>query len=179
MYFSLEHLKHHNIKVDWRTIYVGIRLDLISNKEISNYAVEFLFNNTECENPLILEFAWGAGDPDEDYRKLQKVLVELYNDLVEEESSQWDVEKRKWRYGIMSHLKEKNKNSPEELLDELSEVYADFGYPEDMEPFIHYMPSSDGYNPLLYSIEENINRLVSLFEEFLQKEKAVAQFEQF
>lgn len=68
-------------------------------------------------------------------------------------------------------LKRKNKNSPEELLDGLSEVYADFGYPEDMEPFIHYMPSSDGYNPLLYSKEENINRLVSLFEEFLQKKK--------
>ncbi|MEC3812695.1 DUF2247 family protein [Bacillus altitudinis] len=179
MYFSLEHLKHHKIKVDWKTIYVGIRLDLISYKEISKYAVEYLSNHTECENSLILELAWGAGDPDEDYRKLQMILVELYNDLVEEESSQWDIEKRKWRYGITSHLKEKNKKSLEELLDELCEVYADFGYPEDMEPFIHYMPPSDGYNPLLYSKEENINRLVSFFDEFLQKEKAVVQFEQF
>ncbi|MBS4742618.1 hypothetical protein B9G52_02775 [Bacillus safensis] len=179
MNFSLEHLKHHKIKVNWKTIYVGIRLDLISYKEISKYAVEYLSNHTECENSLILELAWGDGDPDEDYRKLQMVLVELYNDLVEEESSQWDVEKRKWRYGITSHLKEKNKNSPEELLGKLSEVYADFDYPEDMEPFIHYMPSSNGYNPLLYSKEDNITRLVSLFEEFLQKEKAVVQFEQF
>lgn len=107
MNFSLEHLKHHKIKVNWKTIYVGIRLDLISYKEISKYDVEYLSNHTDCENSLILELAWGAGDPDEDYRKLQMVLVELYNDLVEEESSQWDVEKRKWRYGITSHLKEK------------------------------------------------------------------------
>ncbi|MCP1528021.1 MULTISPECIES: DUF2247 family protein [Bacillus] len=175
---SIEVLKTYNIHYDWKTIYVGIRLDLISYKEISKYAVEYLSNHIECENSLILELAWGAGDPDEDYRKLQMVLVELYNDLIEEESSQWDIEKRKWRYGITSHLKEINKNSTEKLLDELSEVYADFGYPEDMEPFIHYMPPSDGYNPLLYSKEENINRLASLFEEFLQKEKAFVQFEQ-
>lgn len=89
MNFSLEHLKHHKIKVNWKTIYVGISLDLISYKEISKYAVEYLSNHTECENSLILELAWGDGDPDEDYRKLQMVLVE-------EESSQWDVEKRKW-----------------------------------------------------------------------------------
>lgn len=89
------------------SIYVGIRLDLISYKEISKYVVEYLSNRTEYEKSLILELAWGAGDPDEDYRKLQMILVELYNDLVEEESSQWDIEKRKWRYGITSHLKEK------------------------------------------------------------------------
>lgn len=90
---SIEVLKTYNIHYDWKTIYVGIRLDLISYKEISKYAVEYLSNHTECENSLILELAWGDGDPDEDYRKLQMVLVELYNDLVEEESSQWDVEK--------------------------------------------------------------------------------------
>lgn len=104
---SIEVLKTYNIHYDWKTIYVGIRLDLISYKEISKYAVEYLSNHTDCENSLILELAWGDGDPDEDYRKLQMVLVELYNDLVEEESSQWEVEKRKWRYGITSHLKEK------------------------------------------------------------------------
>ncbi|WP_353855654.1 DUF2247 family protein [Bacillus sp. Bos-x628] len=178
MKYTIEILKKHKIHYDWKTIYVGIRLDLISYKEISKYAMEFLSNHAECENSLILDLAWGAGDQDEDYKKLQMILIELYSELIEEESSQWDIEKRKWRYGITAHLKEKNEDSPEKLLDELSEVYADFGYPEDMEPFIHYMPPSDGHNPLLYSKEENINRLLSLFEEFLQKERAFAQLNQ-
>ncbi|WP_111291160.1 DUF2247 family protein [Bacillus safensis] len=177
MKYSIEVLKTYNIHYDWKTIYVGINLDLISYVEISKYAVEFLTNHTECENSLILELAWGAGNPDEDYRKLQMLLVELNNNLVEEDD-QWDIEKRKWRYCITSHLKELNGTSHEKLLDELSEVYADFGYPEDMEPFIHYMRPSNDYNPLLYSKEKNINRLLSLFEEFLQKEKAFVQFEQ-
>ncbi|MFW0808870.1 DUF2247 family protein [Bacillus pumilus] len=41
---SIEVLKTYNIHYDWKTIYVGIRLDLISYKEISKYAVEYLSN---------------------------------------------------------------------------------------------------------------------------------------
>ncbi|WP_313897305.1 DUF2247 family protein [Bacillus cereus group sp. BfR-BA-01380] len=62
-----------------------------------------------------------------------------------------------------------------ELLNKIVEVYADFDYPEDMERFINYITPRDGYNPLLYSEEEHIVRLISFFNDFLHKEQQYLQ----
>ncbi|MDD9311758.1 DUF2247 family protein [Cytobacillus firmus] len=58
----------------------------------------------------------------------------------------------------------------EELLNEITEVYADFNYPEDMDNFINYLEPKDGYIPSQYSEEENVIRLVNLFNDFMNQE---------
>ena len=47
------------------------------------------------------------------------------------------------KYSILYYLKEQYIDSGEVLLRKLAEVYADFGYPEDMSDFIYYMPAND------------------------------------
>ncbi|ENW7688323.1 DUF2247 family protein, partial [Neisseria gonorrhoeae] len=43
----------------------------------------------------------------------------------------------------------------------------DFDYPEEIESFVRYMPPKDGYIPSNHSYEENIARLYSHWEHYL------------
>ncbi|MFE4707087.1 DUF2247 family protein [Peribacillus simplex] len=42
MDISVDIFKQNKIKYDWRTLYVGLELNLIEYSDIVNYAVEFL-----------------------------------------------------------------------------------------------------------------------------------------
>ena len=55
-------------------------------------------------------------------------------------------------------------SSGQDLLVEIEGVYADFGYPGDMEPFIYYMPSDEG--------ESSQEALIGRFRSFLVTERA-------
>lgn len=174
MDYSIDILKQSKIKYDWKTIYIGLELSIIKNNDITNYAVEFLSTHQECNNPFIIELAWGKNDIE--YRRILKnILKELNDEHLLKDSNLWKCEKRKWRFSILKCLKEMYQDEPKELLNKIVEVYADFDYPEDMERFINYMPPKDGYNPLLYSEEENIVRLISFFNDFLHKEQQYLQ----
>ncbi|KXZ19962.1 hypothetical protein AXI57_00870 [Bacillus atrophaeus] len=87
----------------------------------------------------------------------------------------WQVEKRKWRFGVLVHFKKMYQEDFEELLNQIAEVYADFNYPEDMDSFINYLPPKDNFNQSKYSKEENVARLINLFNEFLNKEHKYLQ----
>ena len=63
------------------------------------------------------------------------------------------------RYAILASLDSEG----QELLDDVESVYADFGYPRDMEPFIYYMPSQG---------DSSAADLVKRYNEFLASEKA-------
>ena len=63
------------------------------------------------------------------------------------------------RYAVLASLDSEG----QALLDDVESVYADFGYPRDMEPFIYYMPS-DG--------ETSTDDLIARFHDFLISEKA-------
>lgn len=75
---------------------------------------------------------------------------------------------------MLVFLKKKHQKDFEELLNQIAEVYADFNYPEDMDSFINYLPSKDNLQSK-YSKEENITRLINLFNEFLNKEHKYLQ----
>ncbi|WP_306452939.1 DUF2247 family protein, partial [Terribacillus saccharophilus] len=79
-------------------------------------------------------------------------------------------EVRKWRLSVLSLLKKAYQDDREKLLGKVSEAYADFNYPEDMDYFINYLTPLDGYNPSKHTKNENITRLINLFYEFLLKE---------
>ena len=54
-------------------------------------------------------------------------------------------------------------SSGQYLLDDIEGVYADFGYPSDMEPFIYYMPNDSG--------ESSPEALIGRFHAFVASEK--------
>ncbi|WP_277949896.1 DUF2247 family protein [Priestia endophytica] len=166
---SLRRLKQSNLSCDWKTMYVGYKLHIIKEAEVTQYAVEFLATHPKCENASIIELTWG--DRDMDYERVLKDIVqELYGGEPIESSSVWEYEKRKWRFSILCDLDAEHKHSPQTLLHRIAEVYADFSYPEEMERFIYYMPPKEN-TELLDSEEENIVRLIRFFHQFLQKEQ--------
>jgi hypothetical protein len=166
---SLRRLKQSNLSYDWKTMYVGYKLHIIKEAEVTQYAVEFLSTHPNCENASIVELAWGEFDID--YERVLKCIVqELYGEEPIESSSLWEYEKRKWRFSILRDLDAEYKHFPQMLLHRIAEVYADFGYPEEMKRFIYYMLSKEN-TELLSSKEDHIVRLIRFFYEFLRKEQ--------
>jgi len=76
--------------------------------------------------------------------------------------------KRKWLFIILSWLWE-NRNNFNEPLAEVESIYADFSYPSEIESFVRYMPATDGYNSLAHTKEKNINRLMSHWVKYLDR----------
>lgn len=164
MYISIDSFKKNNIECNWRTLYVGLELHLITNIDITNYAIEFLANHPEINNQDIIQLAWG-GDEYDPKDLLENILKDL-----EDTSSYINFEKRKWRFCILESLKKEYENDIQELLDKVAEVYADFNYPEDMENFVNYLSPKDGYIPSQHTKEENVARLIKFLNDFLKKE---------
>lgn len=176
MYISVDALKQNKIKYDWRTIYVGFKLDIIKHSDIVNYAVEFLTNYPDISNPDIVELAWGGDNIDYE-SLLVHILKETHINDLNLDADVWRIEKRKWRFGILAYLKLEHQDDPEGLLNKITEVYADFDYPEDMDSFIIYLEPKDGFNPSQHSKQDNVNRLINLFNDFMNKEHHYLQNE--
>ncbi|PAE08368.1 hypothetical protein CHI12_06635 [Terribacillus saccharophilus] len=174
MKIPVNFFKENNIRYDWRTIFTGFKMHILKSEDITNYAVEYLTIHPETENENIIQLAWGGHQLDSD-SLLSNILQDYYNSDLNIENDEWHIEKRKWRFCILTLLKIKYQDNSEELLNIITEVYADFNYPEDMDSFINYLTPKDGYDPSKYSKEENVSRLISLFNEFLDKERHYLQ----
>ncbi|WNN74777.1 DUF2247 family protein [Lysinibacillus capsici] len=169
MDISIDNFKQNKIRYDWRTLYLGLKLDIIKYSDIVNYAVEFLTKHPDISNQNIVQLAWGGDEIDYE-SLLVNILKESHINNLNLDADVWQFEKRKWRFVILAYLKMKHQNDFEGLLNKVAEVYADFNYPEDMDSFINYLESKDGFNPSQYSKEENVTRLINLFNDFMNKE---------
>lgn len=161
MHTSLDFFKQNNIHIDWGTLYVGYKLHLLKEEDISDYAVEFI-THSETDDTNIIQLAMHRSNID--FENLLKELSDL-------NSMACQFEVRKWRLNVLSLLKKAYQDDREELLGKISEAYANFNYPEDMDYFINYLTPLDGYNPSEYSKDENITRLIIFFNEFLLREQ--------
>ena len=166
---SVEFLERTGFSYNWVTLWVGRKLGIIETSEVTRYAEKYIVNNPEENNPLIIELAWNA-EPQIVDDNLQKLIIKVYGQCLNQDSAMWITETRKWRYCILEKLRTDIKNH-EELLEKISEIYSDMGYPNEMESFIYYMPPNDGYDPAKYSKEQNYKRLVQLLDVFLKVER--------
>lgn len=169
MDISIDKFKHNKIRYNWRTLYVGLKLDIIKYSDIVNYAVEFLTKHPDISNQNIVQLAWGGDEIDYE-SLLVNILKESHIINLNLDADVWQFEKRKWRFVILAYLKMKHQNDFEGLLNKVAEVYANFNYPEDMDSFINYLEPKDGFNPSQYPKEENVTRLINLFNDFMNKE---------
>lgn len=131
---NITHLKEKKVNYDWKTIYVGIIENFFGPEAISDYAIELMENGNEDD--FVSEWAWGI-DADE----LQKILFEIKNRYfpnMEEDSSEYKMEKRKLRFVYLSKLNDTN--FEDDLLNKIANFYDNNNYPEDMADFINYMP---------------------------------------
>lgn len=167
MTISIDMLDESGIDYDWRTLYVGISINLIDYNELTIYAIKIMEDNEYEDDEFINELAWGI----EDNLKgeiLTKILLKFNFDMLIPQSASWELEVRKLRYAILNYLNN-TIDDDNELLKKVEEVYADFNYPQEMEGFIAYMPAKE--NIATNSIEDNIKLMINNLDKFLIVEK--------
>ncbi|MGO5073291.1 DUF2247 family protein [Clostridium sporogenes] len=167
MIISVDMLDKSRIDYDWRTLYVGISINLVGCNELTTYALKMMDDDKYEDDEFINELAWGI----EDNLKgeiLTKMLLKFNFDMLIPESTSWELEIRKLRYVILNYLRSTIEDD-NELLRKVEEVYADFNYPQDMEEFIAYMPAKD--NSSTHSLEDNKKRMINNLDNFLTVEK--------
>ncbi|AAK78331.1 hypothetical protein BJV85_003667 [Clostridium acetobutylicum] len=167
MIINMDMLDKSGIDYDWRTLYVGISINLVKCDELTTYALKMMNDDKYEDDEFINELAWGI----EDNLKgeiLTKMLFKFKIDMLVPQSASWELEIRKLRYGILNYLRSTIKDD-NELLRKVEEVYADFNYPQDMEQFIAYMPAKN--NSVTHSIEDNNKRMINNLDKFLIVEK--------
>ena len=167
MTININMLDKSGIDYDWRTLYVGISVNLMECNELTIYALKVMENNEYKYDEFINELAWGI----EDNLKgelLTKMVLKFNLDTLIPQSTSWELEIRKLRYAILNYLNS-TIDDANELLKKVEEVYADFNYPQEMEKFIAYMPVRD--NVATNSIEDNIKRMINSLDNFIIEEK--------
>lgn len=162
----LDIFRNNDIVISWISIFIGYRLKIINAKDVSVFAETYLSNHDDC-NYLISELIL---DNNKCSELLREIIRKKFNKIPDENGDRWNFEKRKWRFGLLVKVKSE-KLKTIDLLHHIADIYVKFGYPNDMENLIYYLPPTDGYNPSRHTQNENYERLVRLFDDFLKKER--------
>ena len=167
--YPISIFKNNDISCSWATVKVGSELKRLTEKEIGMFALDYSELNPGLINEYISELVFGIKEYQiTEYFK--KVFDSLGLELPEEATPLWNHEWRKWRFCIVSEVY-KNINDHERLLFTIEGVYADFGYPTDMIPFIYYMSSEDPEIIKKLTPEQAQARLVEKIRNFLVNER--------
>ena len=152
----------------WQGLRWGLAQGYISRADILRYASDRL-----KEDSTDLEYELYQCKPDHTYR-IDGILAELAQhedspELANPDPGSTDPRHALWLYLLLKHVYEHRKNF-DDPLGEVEILHADFGYPEDVTPFVRYMPATD-YDPSTYTRQENIDRLYALWEAYLREAK--------
>ena len=144
--------------ISWRDVLWGYENKFLGWHSVVQFAEKRLLDGSEVDMEIGL-----ASITKEDAGEVGDTLRELAG----KELSVPDEEiKRKWLYLVLSWLFEKRSEFSDSL-SYVEEVYADFGYPDEISGFVKYMPASDGYDPSKHTSVENEQRLLNNWKEYL------------
>jgi hypothetical protein len=150
------HFLRSRVRMSWREMRFGLANDLLDPHAPVDLAVDQV---TELAEPsaALLELAGASkNEPTSD----------LVEDLANDEAPRSDNEIRdKWLYLVLAWLYEHRGEYPDPL-QRVEEVYADFGYPEQIAKFVRYMPME---GPDLGSREANEGRLFDRWKRYLDE----------
>lgn len=150
--------------LDWTIVYYGINKNLLS----IDIAQEFACRKLECNEQISeeeLSLSWNLKNR-QDVLELIERILNTYGNIDES----LEKAKDKIRIAIIINLRDTEKNIGK-LLEQIDIVYEDFGYSVDMDEFVSYMPSSDGYDPSKHKFEDNRCHLLFKLDEFIKKKK--------
>lgn len=157
---SMKLLAKYNIDYDWKTICVGYESGILFKNAVIKYANEQLIKS-HVED-WILELAYDSDNLS--FYDILNLIKDNTGFTLTENTKEWRDEYRKIRLSKILHIQDTSA-SQNQLLERLALLYADTGYPKDMESFVYYMPPSnhrsliENYNSFLESEENYIASL--------------------
>ncbi len=167
--YPLSIFKNNDLTISWNTIKVGCDLNRLTPEEVGKFASYYLKQHPDITNEYISDLIFGVKE-----ERLDTCLKQVFDSLglqqPQKNSPEWNKEWLKWRYSIIAEMIKSIPNK-EELLDYIEGVYADFGYPEDMTPFIYYVPQEGILGSKFVEPSVARSNLVKKIKIFLEKEK--------
>jgi hypothetical protein len=143
-------------QLTWRDVRFGIEQGLLRGRDVAEVAADQMERGTQDD--VVVELA--GASPDEAVQERVQRLAS-----AEQSEDPLDV-RRKWAYLALAWIFEHRAHYPD-VLDLVEKVYADLDYPEQVAPFVRYMPSDE---PDLGSRERNEQRLISKWADYLRAE---------
>lgn len=141
-------------QMSWRELQFGLINELIDAQAVIDFAVDAVACSKQ-PSELVVELAGSSRtDPVDD---LLERLASGEPERPEGESHD------KWLYLTLAWLYE-CRGASQDPLQTVEEVYADFGYPEEIVGFVRYMPMDA---PDLGSREANEQRLMERWKQYL------------
>jgi len=162
--YGIDIFDNIGMPLDWATVYYGINRGIL-NIDIAH---EFACRQLECNEHVSEEeiaLSWHIKNRQDVLEQIEPMLSTCGN--VEKSL---EKAKDKIRIAIIINLRKTEKDI-DRLLEQIEIVYADFGYPVDMEEFISYMPSSEGYDPSKHKFEDNKCHLLTNLDDFIREKK--------
>lgn len=143
-------------QLTWSDVQFGVEQGLLQGPDVSGVAADQMERDTHDD--VVVELA--GASPDE------PVLERVQRLASAEQSEDPSDVRRKWAYLALAWIFEHRAHYPD-ALDLVEKVYADLDYPEQVAPFVRYMPSDE---PDLGSRERNEQRLISKWADYLRAE---------
>ena len=146
----------------WGDVAFGAAHGLLSVEEVAQYALSRVDESTPDETlPALLDLAYG-GLPISD-------AVHVCESLSSPE--ELSAAKDHWEYAAVKDVLAHDVPAEQKLMD-LDDVYALFGYPEEMEDFVYYMPPREDHaNSEAPSLSSKV-RLLANAERYLRDKEA-------
>lgn len=142
----------HRVNLSWREVKFGLERQLITAQVAIDRASDRLESSNASAEEVELASRSG-GDS----------IAELVDRLADAEGTPSDDIQGKWLYLVLAWLFE-NRRSVKDPLAVVEEIYSDFAYPQEIAPFVRYMPM---IGPDLGSREQNEARLYDYWKDFL------------
>lgn len=151
-----------NMSVDWHMVYWGIMNGML-NKDIAQDYVCKKIEQDECISDEECELSWKSDD-------IVYILetIEKIPGFLDEFDVLTDEAKEKIQTAIIIYLR-KTENDILKLFEQVDILYADMGYPQDMNKCISYMPVDDDY--AIRTLEENRKNLLNEIDNYIKKQK--------
>jgi hypothetical protein len=153
-------LNKNIVHLNWKDILWGYRKHIIGWKDVINYANDMIINGSSNQDAFELSMVNSS------------TIFELGDLLEKIAGSLEDYSNEKWLYVLLLQLY----NFRYDIKDPLGEVetiYENFGYPEEIESFVRYMPVSNDYDPTKHTQEENEKRLYFNWKQYLDNKKNI------
>lgn len=150
---------HERTRLSWAEVQYGITERILRPQDVLEVAKDEL--EQEEDNQLILQLASSSRDEPVLERVTQLAAAEPRQDLR--------AIQRKWAFLVLAWVLE-HRDRYSDPLDIAEKVYADLDYPDEVAPFIRYMPSDELD---LGSKELNEQRLFQKWADYVKAEAEV------
>ena len=156
------HFIRDHADLSWSEAWWGVRHGMIALLDSIDLARDCVFAG--LDDPRALELAW--------LNRLYTYRAhELLQGLAEgEDEEDEEAMEEKWLYLELLWLFE-HRDELDDPLGHVERVYADFGYPEEIEGFVRWMPNNDGFDPTNHGSEENVARMMGKWRLYLDQAK--------